>query len=314
MEESGHYYSVYYVSIAVGFLNSIASQYAFFAQMPDEVSMLDAYDLEVTYATHAGDLPIVRAIENNWRIRVEHGLHALTGRSAVDEQNRTRQLLLTTRDNDFLRMGLLLHRFGDTYAHTRLNNPDLLYRADPNFTLNPYDGTHGHGADGHEPDEPWGMNRRGLMRRYLTDLYSVFDALAQRTNPINLRPTLATNKVSKDQVIEDFSLAEQAVDALIRRRQYACSDYRRPNVYACFNQDEGAQREYISALRRRITERTSGLSFFSYDPENRGLLTFEQFRNQNRGSYPILDQYDERTLRNAVDQINIDTNTTPLPI
>ncbi|MBO0932452.1 hypothetical protein [Fibrella aquatilis] len=315
MEESGHYYSVYYVSIAVGFLNRIARQHAFFAQMPDEVSMLDATDLEVSYLFRTGDIPSSRLVPNSWRLRVEHGLHALTGRSAAAEQERTRQLLLATRDTDFVRLGLLLHRFGDTYAHTQIDHPDILYFADPAFPLTDRAG-HGHLRHGHTPDEPWGLGRRALMRRYLTDLYQLFDTMAQR-NPMNLRPTLATNKVSLAQVIDDFSMAEQAVDIMIRRRQEACVDSvydgRRSIPMACFNQDAGAQREYITVLRRRITERTGGISFDPYEPEDQDLLTWQEFRERYRASYPELNQYNDQTIRDAVRQINAETNTIPSP-
>ena len=45
MEEAGHYYTVYYTSLAVGFREDVAYTQAVLAQMPDEISWLDAASL-----------------------------------------------------------------------------------------------------------------------------------------------------------------------------------------------------------------------------------------------------------------------------
>ena len=51
MEASGHYYTVYFVSLAVGFDDDVAREFAFYAQLPDQLDKLDAADLEKKYFT-----------------------------------------------------------------------------------------------------------------------------------------------------------------------------------------------------------------------------------------------------------------------
>ncbi|MDF2679174.1 MAG: Rhs family protein [Brevibacillus sp.] len=56
--EAGHYYTVYFVSLAVGFSPEVAYRNAFYAQMPDEVNEFDAIEVEwerqTSFATKSG--------------------------------------------------------------------------------------------------------------------------------------------------------------------------------------------------------------------------------------------------------------------
>ncbi len=57
-EEAGHYYTVYFVLLACGVRDPLARQVAFYCQLPDEVSELDAvragYAMVGTAATGGG--------------------------------------------------------------------------------------------------------------------------------------------------------------------------------------------------------------------------------------------------------------------
>jgi len=102
MQEAGHYYTVYYVSLAVGFERNTAYKNALFAQMPDEVTQLDATsllgDLGIAFLKYdiiAGDfaltsesscslemvnatthsIPTIRCRENPYKKKVASRLH-----------------------------------------------------------------------------------------------------------------------------------------------------------------------------------------------------------------------------------------------
>lgn len=159
--EPGHFYTVYYLSRAAGLSEEVAFKNAYFAQFADEYSELDA----VQTARMEGlgfdrsDLPsYVRKI-------IQHGLHALTGGSSKKEREATKAALKDYEAGSF-EFGLLLHRFGDTYAHSTVDDESKLYA-----------GPAGHLMDtlrGKDPDNP--ANRPKLYEAYVRDLLSVLTA------------------------------------------------------------------------------------------------------------------------------------------
>ena len=156
-EEVGHYYTVYYVLFAVGVRDPLARSIAFYTQLPDEVSDLDAaragfampgqvgggigawiYDHTLGPAEDAfisvnngfaamlpygmGMAPMRerdRNFENFARgLQVQRGLHSLTGASAEHEtRHRTEILRRIDPVRATLDYGLALHAFGDSFAH-----------------------------------------------------------------------------------------------------------------------------------------------------------------------------------------------------
>lgn len=134
-EEVGHYYTVYYVLFAAGVRDDLARRIAFYAQMPDEISDLDAVRAGLSMATT--DMPVgfaewlreqtigrmedaylwvnngfasmlpygggymghrvpPRAFEDfNRGLDVQAGLHALNGRPAEAETARRLRILQT---------------------------------------------------------------------------------------------------------------------------------------------------------------------------------------------------------------------------
>lgn len=148
--ESGHFYTVYYVSLAAGFSEEIAFKNAYFAQLPDEVRELDAME------TAGKELGLGSSID---RRNIHHGLHALTGGSSKKEREFTKAALHDYQPGS-LEFGLLLHRLGDTFAHSTVEDESKLY-----------DDPEGHARAGTGPDNP--ANRPELYRAYVKDLLSV---------------------------------------------------------------------------------------------------------------------------------------------
>ena len=156
-EEVGHYYTVYYVLFAAGVRDDLARRIAFYAQMPDEISDLDAVRaglaMPADSAVGAGAwlreqtigraedayvwmnnglaamLPYgsgymghrrpPRAFEDFARgLDVQTGLHVLNGMPAEAETGRRNQILRTIDPvTQTMEFGLALHAFGDCYAH-----------------------------------------------------------------------------------------------------------------------------------------------------------------------------------------------------
>lgn len=155
--EIGHYYTVYFVSLAAGFPQDIAAKNAFFAQMPDQVNRLDAIEVQKD-RMFAGTGPKIAAdMWKNERTEIHQGLHSLTGGSAIEERAfRTSQVLQSKPGTiDF---GFALHAFGDSYAHTEMDGSGKLYETG-----------WGHFWDWTRPDEI--SARPELYKQYVQDLY-----------------------------------------------------------------------------------------------------------------------------------------------
>ncbi|MFN8344194.1 MAG: hypothetical protein U0X91_04285 [Spirosomataceae bacterium] len=318
MEEGGHYYTVYTVSLAVGFANHVARRHAFFAQMPDEVDQLDAAHLEMTFASrygvgrvgmieHSAGVPAEPPVymrENEWRVMVEHALHSLTGRNAREEQRRTRELLRGTRVNDYLRFGLLLHRFGDTYAHTRISNPEFLYYADPRFPIDP--GGHGHAMDEHHPDHPW--EREDLMNSYVSGLYELMAELARMpANAPYLRRPPEVRSLAEVRNI--FATAIQEAHRYFELRDESCTWTRPapPGRLCTYDENTGPQRYFINSIRDQVRWRINVI-MATYEPENSELLNWTQFRSRyGRSSGPV-ENYSWNDVESAIYQIRRDLN------
>jgi hypothetical protein len=186
MEAGGHYYTVYYTSLAVGFSEKVAFRHALLSQMPDQVSWMDAADMHIAQCkgSRLADFDnVTRNVPVIERYRAEYGLHSLpdknlnaTTRSSAYQRRQTTNALLAESPVS-LKFGLLLHRLGDTYAHSRMGNEQQMYTVSTGETcfrpgnLWNYDTEFGHGHDGHKPDFPF--LRRDLYYSYLKNLYDV---------------------------------------------------------------------------------------------------------------------------------------------
>lgn len=216
MEESGHYYSVYLTSLAVGYPEHLAYTQAYYAQLPDELTTLDA-------ATLHSKIKIESSAEGQRRARIEKILHALTGNIAVSEMNKTKNAIFKKQFlSDSMEFGFLLHRLGDTFAHRREDNINRLYSITTENRFITYNceyetilksGKHikreilfyenqaGHAVDsvmdfvlelfkdGSDPDNWWRPKRLPLYRSYIYELYSVLENKAISENK-NLKKKL----------------------------------------------------------------------------------------------------------------------------
>jgi hypothetical protein len=180
--EVGHFYTVYFVMLAVGMPPKDAQRIAFFTQFPDEVQELDAFTIGVKYMagkaanslarSGGGDRPrMVLAAETEAlkkadtaledSLHIQRGLHALTGAPAEAETAKRTKILaeMDPADTHFaFDFGLALHPFGDSFAH---RDGDRMYK--PPL---------GHGLHGHAPDTV-SHERAKLYGAYVAAMYGI---------------------------------------------------------------------------------------------------------------------------------------------
>lgn len=106
-ETDGHYSTVYLVSLMLGMSPDKAKQLAVATEAPDtDVHSETNFELDDTWING----------------EYQETIHSLTGGFHGTEEFLTAiQFIYTPREN-ILKLGELLHRFGDTYAHTKLDN------------------------------------------------------------------------------------------------------------------------------------------------------------------------------------------------
>lgn len=112
-ETDGHYSTVYLVCLMLGMKEADAEELAIAAEDPD-TDLHSETDFEIDQTWSDGD--------------DQENIHSLTGAFHGEEELLTalKFIKLGTVDGDhsktIKRMGELLHRFGDTYAHTKFDN------------------------------------------------------------------------------------------------------------------------------------------------------------------------------------------------
>jgi hypothetical protein len=124
---AGHFYTVYWVSRIAGAEDSTAERLAFYAQMPDQVSNLDAKLAGIAWAKSAfwPSGPIRERMvggENRFdsaTYQIQAGLHCLNHREGKAESKRREAILRKLPADNFLEFsfGLGLHALGDSFAH-----------------------------------------------------------------------------------------------------------------------------------------------------------------------------------------------------
>lgn len=364
MEASGHYYTVYFVSLAVGFDDDVAREFAFYAQLPDQLDKLDAADLELKYLLETKAIRLrstVKALqfkpvplpisapgyqpyvpipsigptedglkakqelntENYWRVLIERTLHALTGKNAKEEQNKTVEALRKTYSENFsyAKFGFLLHRLGDTFAHTRFNGEldeyhfepensrvnEMLYRADFHET-----GEHGHGLDGTHPDHPW--QRKTLFMNYLGKLYEVLYDLCvnEQKSPF---PKATCNKaysftevkaVFENAIRASSKSYREGIDSLskVDRQQYKRfqpSSGLNDNIKAL---ELNAQANFKLNLFLEIIGNTNIKNPSTYSPEKDELMTYTELKKK----YPNIPSFEK--IEKYINEIQKETATS----
>jgi len=151
--EEGHYYTTYFVALAVGYNADEARQLAVFSQFPDEVEASDAVALQ-TRAVGDTFLNSKRLrlsdvdsqywtkgrVEQRERTSVQQSTHSLTGGDSELETQRAVKSVIGAKDLAIT--GVAIHRLGDTFSHRRIDDESKLYVTGD-----------GHRKDGHKPDQ-----------------------------------------------------------------------------------------------------------------------------------------------------------------
>ncbi|HET9767521.1 MAG TPA: SpvB/TcaC N-terminal domain-containing protein [Thermoanaerobaculia bacterium] len=276
--EAGHYYTVYFVSLAAGFDHAKAARNAVYAQLPDEVRQLDAIEVAEDYGIF-GVAAVLTSVAARQRVSaagirelsrlkdqldvVQGGLHALTGGDIATERDLTRKGIAQSAPGS-LRFGLLLHRLGDTYAH-----------AEPG-TGRMYPAQIGHAWAGKSPDQI--HQRPDVYGAYVRDLFAVLSKASRaqgfaprRENVEDLISAVTSIKVTKVSARGKFVAAPE-IDA---------------------DATERAQIGTIRSLAEKPGARAgkSGVALgalSSYDPENQDPTTFAQYQQRNLSLVPNL--------------------------
>jgi hypothetical protein len=106
-ETDGHYSTVYLVSLLLGLDEATAFELAYWTEYPDtKIHNSTQFEMNDTWKS----------------INHQQETHSLTGGFHGTEELLTALEFLYTDINDKKQLGRLLHRFGDTYAHTDLDN------------------------------------------------------------------------------------------------------------------------------------------------------------------------------------------------
>jgi hypothetical protein len=308
MEESGHYYTVYFTSLAVGFDEQTAYRHAVLAQMPDEVGALDAGEMHEDYCFGLDYVDLDgnrRAVPGAELAKTEYALHSLVNANASDKSAaRQRQLtrkLLDDADVYSLEFGLLLHRLGDSYAHSVIFNEDEMYTVSSSGAwlecLNPVNV--GHGWHFHFPDYPF--FRTQLFYDYLDDLYSALQVKYQQqfawVDAGNRSYSVRTNVLSESQLKNIFEsilgakLGQVNLSIVI---EVAGAYFNRiPNF-------EDTQLVFIQQIREKCLQEL-GITMQPYSPELQGPRKLTDFLQDHHELDTM--EINSSKVRNAIENI-----------
>lgn len=221
--EAGHFYTTYAVAIAAGMDQSRAYRVAYYSQLPDEASQLDAIE-QTKSATKAVGTPL----QQMWRhLTSDKAATDAAGKAVKDMSNVHRNLHFLRGSNDSeikgaraglagaisngsfkedWQLGFAIHTLGDTYAHTK----DLGGGKEGGYpTLT------GHGEDGIRPDSI-GQNafNQGKYEKYARELYTSLggkdfdknsDMKALMETARSLRPVISSHETPNNQMHDWFT-------------------------------------------------------------------------------------------------------------
>ena len=294
MEAGGHYYTVYYTSLAVGYKQEIAYRHAVLAQMPDQVGWLDAAHMQVQEAKIGGretDLGgISRVVTTHERAKIQAGLHSLVPNHLTKEkasafQRRFTVERLMEQSPTSLKFGLLLHRLGDSFAHSRIDDHSKMYGISSNslFTWTNFGESAGHLFDMHDPDYPF-LRTKDIFFPYLQQLYNVlFNKLNEKNNLQYKRP--GYTPVSFGQLKSVF---EHVFSNLVtRQKQFGQTHYssyskRGVTVKLPKTADNDEITRWFILEMRSALGRIKDVKIETYAPEQRQLQSLRQFLNDHR--------------------------------
>lgn len=218
-QEGGHFYTVYAVALAKGYSGREAYKMAYFTQLPDEVGAYSAWENLWQWGTE-------RALQNQWLHDVQEALHSLHGGDVQKRRDCLRKLI-GDPSIKVVDRGLLLHAFGDAYAHSFVDPKTKQEQA--------YKYPYGHGHAGSDPDFP--ALRPELYETYVNDLASSLPA-----GPLAQRPELVSQIIRENHYESKVLETDQGlIDDWIQVLAY-------PNRYT----PEAAQRDLIQFIIDKV--------------------------------------------------------------
>jgi hypothetical protein len=314
MEEGGHYYTVYYTSLAVGFKEAVAYRHAVLSQMPDEVLWMDAAHMQTQqcrgyFGGRETDLNnVTRYVPADERYRVQYGLHSLPGRGLNEAtrssayQRQITSLELSKQSPVSLKFGLLLHRLGDTYAHSKMGHEQTMYtvtQTDKCFSADNYKESFGHLFDMHDPDYPF--LRQNLFFSYLQNLYQVLFNKLQEPASASYRKNISARPFH--QVKGDFEILFMRLTDRARADEKQMQDSM--NMFAESSGSTAPATSSVTKAKWLIEEiRTAALRNLNvqmrrYSPEREDGMSLNQFL----GNHPELNDLNINS-NNLTDTIN----------
>jgi RHS repeat-associated protein len=163
-ETDGHYWTVYMIGLMIGLDSYRAEQLAYNVEKWDTMIHGDQAVLNYTWA------------DPNHQQRT----HSLTGGTHSIEEYNTSVAILNGNGADIEEMGRLIHRYGDTYAHSKLSGDGTMYGED-GYTMQHAFAKESDGSDtGLRPDLIY--ERPGMYLEYVQNLSSML-AVKFGSNP-----------------------------------------------------------------------------------------------------------------------------------
>lgn len=304
MEAGGHYYTVYYTSLAVGYTQQIAYRQALLAQMPDQVSWLDASHMQQTEAMIRGNWSTCSStryevnlngncsrVTSHERARIQAGLHSLVPNHLNDEiksstfQRRFTVDKLMDENPASLKFGLLLHRLGDSFAHSRIDDNSKMYgiSSDSLFMFTNPGESAGHLFDMHDPDYPF-LRTRDIFFPYLQQLYYVLsNKLNEKNNQVYKRPNYTPVTYNQLKAVFEGIFMNLAT----RQKQFGATHYieyhSRATVIKKPRQAGNVQIAdwYIDEVRKALARIKGVKNIETYAPEKQNLMSLREFLNSH---------------------------------
>jgi len=233
---------------------------------------------------------------HEWRFLIEFALHSLPDKSGGNASSAFQRMatakLLSRESPISTKFGLLLHRLGDTYAHSVMGNERRLYTVSSSGNYRDcvkYADSLGHARDGHDPDYPF--LRPDLFDNYLEALYTILANKAK--DPMNRAYCRGVAPMPFSRLSGIFRNILQNPHGLIR-----CS------MMANLSK-EAIQKFFIMEIRKACREEL-GVNMDAYAPENIDNQTLGQFLSQ----HPKLTGVSESAIIDAIRSINDEINAT----
>lgn len=197
-ETDGHFWTIYLMATLMG--RGDAYRIAYNAESPDNIMARNGETI---------------SSPNTWMDKtMQSHVHALTGGNPVNE--RVNSGLYVRGSQNYQQFGWSLHRLGDSYSHTMLDNSGKMY---PNGI--------GHLSDWHEPDKI--ANRPELYLQYVqqlqeemgsrlgnkgkVDLYT-FDYIAKSKGSTEQNSAIFETEIRIREGISSFSIQGNHVDVI----------------------------------------------------------------------------------------------------